>query len=101
MNKPSQRKKKSKKAKWLSEEALQIVEEQSKLICKGERERCIQLNAEFHSIAGRDKKPFFNEQCLIIEENSKRGKTRDPFRKTGNIKGVFCPKMGTIKDKNG
>ena len=56
---------------------------------------------QFHSIAGRDKKPFFNEQCLKIEENSKRGKTRDPFRKTGNIKGVFCPKMGTIKDING
>ena len=80
---------------------MQIVEEQSKLICKGERERCIQLNAEFHSIAGRDKKPFFNEQCLKIEENSKRGKTRDPFRKTGNIKGEFCPKMSTIKNKNG
>ena len=55
----------------------------------------------FQRIARRDKKAFFNEQCLKIEENSKRGKTRDLFRKTGNIKGAFCPKMGTIKDKNG
>ena len=77
------------------------MEEQSKVKCKGERDRCIQLNAEFHSIAGRDKKAFFNEQCVIIEENSKKGKSRDPFRKTGNIKGVFCPKMDTIKDKYG
>ena len=52
-------------------------------------------------IARREKKAFFNEQCLKIEENSKRGKTRNLFRKTGNIKGAFCPKMGTIKDKNG
>ena len=51
--------------------------------------------------ARREKKAFFNEQCLKIEENSKRGKTRNLFRKTGNIKGAFCPKMGTIKDKNG
>ena len=58
-------------------------------------------NAEFQRIPRRDKKAFFNEQCLIIEENNKRGKTRDLFRKTGNIKGRFRPKMGTIKDKNG
>ena len=58
-------------------------------------------NAEFQRIARRDKKAFFNEQCLIIEENNKRGKTRDLFRKTGNIKGTFCPKMVPIKDKNG
>ena len=51
--------------------------------------------------ARKYKKDFFNEQCLIIEENNKRGKTRDLFRKTGNIKGTFRPKMGTIKDKNG
>ena len=67
---------------------------------KGERERYIQLNAEFQRIARR-KKAFFNQQCLIIEENNKRGKTRDLFRKTGNIKGTFCPKMVPIKDKNG
>ena len=56
---------------------------------------------EFQRIAKRDKKPFFNEQCLVIEENNKRRKTRDVFRKTGNIKGAFCPKISTIKDKNG
>ena len=51
--------------------------------------------------ARRGKEDFFNEQCLIIEENNKRGKTRDLFSKTGNIKGAFCPNMGTVKDKNG
>ena len=68
---------------------------------KGERESYIQLNAEFQRIARRDKKAFFNEQSLIIEENNKRGKTRNLFRKIGNIKGTFYPKMSTIKDKNG
>ena len=68
---------------------------------KGQRERHIQLNPEFKKIARRGKKGFFNEECLIIEENNKRGKTRDLFRKIGNIKGGFLPKIGTIKDKNG
>ena len=68
---------------------------------KEEREKCIQLNAEFRKIARRDKKAFFDEQCLIIEGNNKRGKTRDLFRKTGNIKEEFHPKVGTIKGKNG
>ena len=68
---------------------------------KGEGERLIQSNAESQETARRDKEAFFNEQCLIIEENNKRGKTRDLFRKIGNINGAFCPKMGTIKDKNG
>ena len=63
---------------------------------KGERERYIQLNAEFQRIARRDKKGFFK-----AKENNKRGKTRDLFRKTGNIKATFHPKMGTIKEKNG
>ena len=67
---------------------------------KGKRERYIQLNAEFRRIARRDKKGFFNEQCLIIEEYNKRGRTRDLFRKIRNIKGAFRPKMDTIKDKN-
>ena len=61
----------------------------------------IQLNAEFQRIARRDKKAFFNERCIKVEENNRRGKTRDPFRKIGNIKGTFCPKMATIKDRNG
>ena len=68
---------------------------------KGERERYIQLNAEFQRIPRRDKKDFFNEQCSIMEENNKRGNIRDLLRKTGNIKGAFHPKMGTIKQKNG
>ena len=67
---------------------------------KGERERCTQLNAEFQRIATRDKKAFFDDQCLKIEENNRRGKTRDLFRKIGNIKGTFFPKMGTIKERN-
>ena len=67
---------------------------------KGEKERYIQLNAEFQKTARRDK-AFFKEQCSITEKNNKKGKTRDLFRKTGNIKGIFNPKMGTIKDKNG
>ena len=68
---------------------------------KGARERYIQSNAELQRRARRDKKAFFNEQCLIMEENNKRGKPRDLFRKIENIKGDFCPKIGTIKDKNG
>ena len=61
---------------------------------KGERERCTQLNAELQRIARRDKKAFFNDQYLKIEENNRRGKTRDLFRKIGNIKGTFHPKDG-------
>ena len=66
-----------------------------------EMERHIQQNAEFQRITQRDKKGFFNEQCIKIEENNRRGKTRDLFRKVRNIKGIFCPKMGTIKDRSG
>ena len=65
---------------------------------KGERERCIQLNADFLRTAQRDK--AFSEQCIKLEENNRREKTRDLFRKTGDIKGTFCPKKGTIKDTN-
>ena len=68
---------------------------------KEERERCTQLNIQLQRIARRDKKGFFNQQCLIIEENNKRGKTRNLIRKIGNIKGEIHPKMGTIKHKNG
>ena len=66
---------------------------------KEERERYIQLNTDFQRTSQRDKKAFFNEQCIILEENNRRGKTRDIFRKIGDTKGTFCPKMGTIKDK--
>ena len=68
---------------------------------KGERKRHIQLNTDFQRIAQRDKKAFFNEQCIKLEENNRRGKTGDLFRRIGAIKGTFCPKMSTIKDING
>ena len=84
----------------MSEEALQIAEERREAKSKGERERYIQLNAEFHSIARRDKKAFLNEQCKEIEENNRIGKTRDHFKKTGAIIGIFHARMGTIKDIN-
>ena len=74
------------------------MEEQREEKSKGERERYIQLNSEFQKIPRRDKKGFFNEQCLILEEKNK-GERRDLFRKIGSIKGAFCPKMGTIKIK--
>ena len=99
-NKTIPNKKKSKKAKWLSEEALQIAKERREMKSKGERKRCTQLNTDFQKSAQRDKKAFFNEQCIKLEENNRRGKTRDLFRKIGNIKGIFCPKIGTIKDRN-
>ena len=75
------KKKKSKKATWLSEQALQIAQKGRDVKSKGERERYIQLNAEFQRIARRDKKAFFNEQCKEIEENNRMGKTRDLFKK--------------------
>ena len=86
--------------KGLSEEALQIAEERRDVKDKGERERYIQLNAEFQKIARRDKKIFLNEQCKEVEEN-RMGKTRDLFKKIGDIKGTFHTKMGTIKVRNG
>ena len=67
----------------------------------GERERYIQLNAEFQRTAQRDNKAFFNEQCMKLAEKNKRGKIRDLFRKTEDIKGTFHLKKGTIKDRNG
>ena len=84
-------------ANWLSEEALQIAEERS----ENQEGKGKVLNTEFQRITRRDKKAFFNEQCLTIEENSRKGKTRQLFGKIGNIKGAFHPKVGTIKDKNG
>ena len=73
VNKTIPKKKKSKKAKWLSEEALQIVEEQREAKSKRERETYIQLNTEFQRISRKDKKTFFNEQCVKIEENKRKG----------------------------
>ena len=94
------KKKKCKKAKWLSEKALQIAEERREAKGKGERERCTQLNAEFQRTARRDKKAFLNEQCKNVKENNRMGKTRDIFKKIGDRKGTFHAKMGMIKDRN-
>ena len=99
-NKTIPKKKKSKKAKLLSEEALQIAKERREAKSKGERERYIQLNADFQRKARETRQAFFNEQCIKLQEN-RRGKTRDLFRKTGDIKGTFCPKMGPKKEING
>ena len=88
------------KAKWLSEEALQIAEERREAKGKGEKERYTHLNPEFQRIARRDKKAFLNDQCKEIEENNRMEKTRDRFKKIRNTKGTFLAKMGTIKDGN-
>ena len=101
VNKTIPKKKKIKKAKWLSEEALQIAKERREVKSKGERKRYTQLNTVFQRIARRDKKAFFNEQCKEMEENNRRVKTRDLFKNIGNIKGIFHSKLGTIKDRNG
>ena len=93
--KPISKKNKFKKAKWLSEEALQIAEKRRKVKGKGERERYIQLKAEFQRIATRDKKAFLHEQCKELEENNRIGKTRDLFKKIRDTKGTFQAKMGT------
>ena len=95
------KKKKCKKAKWLSEEALQIAVKRKDVKGKGEKERYTHLNAEFQRIAKRDKKAFLSDQCKEIEENNRMGKTRDLFRKIRATKGIFQAKMGTIKDRNG
>ena len=93
--------KKGKKAKWLSEEALQIAVKRREVKRKGERERHKHLNAELQRTARRDKKAFFSDQCKEIEENNRMGKTRDLFKKIRDTKGTFHAKMGSIKDRNG
>ena len=95
------KKKKCKKAKWLSEEALQIAVKRREAKNKEEKERYTHLNAEFQRIARRDKKAFLSDQRKEIEENNLMGKTRDLFKKIRNTKGTFHAKMGSIKDRNG
>ena len=95
------KKKKRKKAKWLSEEALQIAVKRRYMKSKQEKERYSHLNAEFQRIARRDKKAFLSDQCKEIEENKRMGKTRDLFKKIRDTKGTFHAKMGTIKGRNG
>ena len=93
--------KKCNKAKWLSEEALQIAVKRREAKSKGEKERYSHLNAEFQRIARRDKKAFLSNQGKEIEENNRMGKTRDLFKKIRDITGKFQAKMGLIKDRNG
>ena len=100
------KKQKCKTAKWLSEEVLQIAEKRGETKGKGERERYTHWNAEFQRIARRDEKAFFSEQCKTnkqtkkkTEENNGVGKTRNLFKKTGDTKGKFHAKMGTIKER--
>ena len=95
------KKKKCKKAKWLSEEALQIAEKRREVKGKGEKERYTHLNAEFQRITRRDKKAFLSDQCKEIEENNRMGMTRDLFKKMRDTKETFHAKMGTIKDSYG
>ena len=93
--------KKCKKAKWLSEDGLQIAVKRREVKSKGEKERYTHLNAEFQRIARRDKKAFLSNQCKEIEENNRIGKTRDLFKKIRDTKGIIHTKMGTVKDRNG
>ena len=94
------KKRKCQKAKWLSEEALQIAMKRREMKGKGEKERYTHFNEEFQRISRRDKKAFLNGQCKEIEENNRMGKTRDLFKKIRDTKGTFHAKMGTIKDRN-
>ena len=92
------KKKKCKKAKWLSEEALQIAEKRREVKGKGKKERYTHLNADFQRTERRDKKAFLSDQCKEIEENNKTGRTRDLFKKIRDTKRIFHAKMGTIMD---
>ena len=93
--------KKCKKAKWLSEEALQIAVKRREAKSKGEKERYTHLNAEFQRIARREKKAFVSDQCKEIEENNRMGKTRNLYKKIRDTKGTLNAKMSSIKDRNG
>ena len=95
------KKKESKKAKWLSEEALQIAVKRREAESKGEKESYKHLNAEFQRIARRDKKAFLSDQCKEIQENDRMRKTKDLFKKIRDTKGIFHAKMGSMKDRNG
>ena len=95
------KKKKCKKAKRLSEEALQLAEKRREAKGKGEKERYSHLNVEFQRIARRDQKAFLSDQCKEIEDNNRMGKTRDLFKKIRDTKGTFHAKMCSIKNRNG
>ena len=99
--KTTPKKKKCKKAKWLSEKALKIAERRREAKGKGEKQRYTHMNAEFQRIARRNKKAFLSDQCKEVEENNRMGKIRDLFKKIRDTKGTFHAKMGSIKDRNG
>ena len=91
---------KCKTANWLSAEVLQIAVKRREVKSKGKMEKYKHLNAEFQRITRRDKKDFLSDQCKVIEENNRMGKTRDLFKKIRDTKGTFHAKMGSIKDRN-
>ena len=95
------KKKKCKKAKWLSEKAVQIAEKRREAKGKRGKERYTHMNAEFQRIAKRDKKDFLSDQRKEIEENNRMGETRDLFKKIRDTKGTFHAMIGIIKDRNG
>ena len=99
-SRPSPWKRNAKKAKWLSEEALQIAVKRREGKSRGEKERYSHLNAEFQRIARRDKKTFLSDQCKEIEESHRMGKSRDLLKKIRDTKGKFHANMSTIKDRN-
>ena len=99
-SRPSPRKRQANKAKWLSEEALQIAEKRREAKRKGEKEGYIHLDEEFQKIARKDKKAFLSDRYEEIEESNRMGKTRDLFKKIKDTKGTFHAKMGTVKDRN-
>ena len=101
MIKTTPKKKKCKKAKWLSEEALKMAVKRREAKGKEEKERYTHLNAEFQRIARRDKKAFLSDQCKEVDENNRMRKTRDLFKKIRDTKGIFHAKIGSIKDRNG
>ena len=94
------KKKKCKKSNWLSQRPYKWLRKRREVKSKGEKERYTYLNAEFQTIARRDK-AFLSDQCKEIEENTRRGKTRDLLKKIRDTKGTFHAKMGSIKDRNG
>ena len=100
-NQDHHQEKEMQKAKMVVKEALQNAVKRREAKGKGEKERYAHLNAEFQRIARRDKKAFFSDQWKEIEENNRKGKTRDSFKKIRATKGTFHAKIGTIKDRNG
>ena len=95
------KKKKCKKAKWLSEEALQIAVKRREAKGKGEKGKIYPFECRVPKKVRRDKKAFLRDQCKEIEENNRMGKTRDLFKKIRDTKGSFHAMMGLIKDRNG